>query len=67
MDMVCSSCRFANRSVTVISFSTRRLFKTSGKKAVTHPGKYVNLLVGQLDEDDLRYGASQCGAKTRKT
>jgi hypothetical protein len=24
------------------------------KKAVTHPGKYVNLLVGQLDNNDLR-------------
>ncbi len=24
------------------------------KKAMTHPGKYVNLLVGQLDDDDLR-------------
>jgi hypothetical protein len=24
------------------------------KKAMTHPGKYVDLLVGQLDDDDLR-------------
>jgi hypothetical protein len=24
------------------------------RKAVTHPGKYVNLLVGQLDDKDLR-------------
>ncbi len=24
------------------------------RKAVTHPGKYVNLLVGQLDNKDLR-------------
>jgi hypothetical protein len=24
------------------------------KKAVTHPGKYDNLLVGQLDDNDLR-------------
>jgi hypothetical protein len=24
------------------------------KKAVTHPGKYVNLLVGQLNDNDLR-------------
>jgi hypothetical protein len=24
------------------------------KTAVTHPGKYVNLLVGQLDDKDLR-------------
>ncbi len=24
------------------------------KKAVTHPSNYVNLLVGQLDDDDLR-------------
>jgi hypothetical protein len=24
------------------------------RKAVTHPGKYVNLLVGQLDDEDLR-------------
>ena len=24
------------------------------KTAVTHPGKYVNLLVGQLDDNDLR-------------
>ncbi len=24
------------------------------RKAVTHPGKYVNLLVGQLDKEDLR-------------
>ncbi len=24
------------------------------RKAVTHPGKYVNLLVGQLDNEDLR-------------
>ncbi len=24
------------------------------KKAVNHPGKYVNLLVGQLNNDDLR-------------
>jgi hypothetical protein len=22
--------------------------------AVTHPGKYVNILVGQLDDEDLR-------------
>jgi hypothetical protein len=25
-----------------------------GRKVVTHPGKYVNLLVGQLDDEDLR-------------
>ncbi len=24
------------------------------RKAMTHPGKYVNLLVGQLDDKDLR-------------
>jgi hypothetical protein len=36
------------------------------KKAVTHPGKYVNLLVGQLDDNDLRaerYKENHCNSE----
>jgi hypothetical protein len=36
----------------VISFPTS--FQDEWKMAMTHPGKYVNLLVGQLDDKDLR-------------
>jgi hypothetical protein len=35
-------------------FPDKKDLQDEWKKAVTHPGKYVNLLVGQLDEDDLR-------------
>ncbi len=35
-------------------FPNKKDLQDDWKKAVTHPGKYVNLLVGQLDDDDLR-------------
>ncbi len=41
MDMVCSSCHVAIWSITAISFPTIRIFKTSGKKTVTHPGSML--------------------------
>jgi hypothetical protein len=35
-------------------FPDKKDLQDEWKKAVTHPGKYVNLLVGQLDDEDLR-------------
>jgi hypothetical protein len=35
-------------------FSDEKDLQDEWKKAVTHPGKYVNLLVGQLNDNDLR-------------
>ncbi len=35
-------------------FPDKKDLQDKWKKAVTHPGKYVNLLVGQLDNEDLR-------------
>ncbi len=35
-------------------FPDKKDLQDEWKKAVTHPGKYVNLLVGQLDNNDLR-------------
>jgi hypothetical protein len=35
-------------------FPNKKDLQDEWKKAVTHPGKYVNLLVGQLDDNDLR-------------
>jgi hypothetical protein len=34
-------------------FCNEKDLQDEWKKAVTHPGKYVNLLVGQLKDDDL--------------
>jgi hypothetical protein len=35
-------------------FSDKKDLQDEWKKAVTHPGEYINLLVGQLDNKDLR-------------
>jgi hypothetical protein len=35
-------------------FPNKKDLQGKWKKAVTHPGKYVNLLVGQLNDNDLR-------------
>jgi hypothetical protein len=35
-------------------FPDKKDLQDKRKKAVTHPSKYVNLLVGQLNDDDLR-------------
>ncbi len=35
-------------------FSNEEDLQDEWKTAVTHPGKYINLLVGQLDNKDLR-------------
>jgi hypothetical protein len=35
-------------------FSNKKDLQDEWKKAITHPGKYVNLLVGQLNDNDLR-------------
>ncbi len=35
-------------------FPNEKDLQDKWKKAMTHPGKYVNLLVGQLDDDDVR-------------
>ncbi len=35
-------------------FPNKKDLQDEWKKAVTHPGKYVNLLVGQLNDNDLR-------------
>ncbi len=35
-------------------FPNKQDLQDKWKKAMTHPGKYVNLLVGQLDNNDLR-------------
>jgi hypothetical protein len=35
-------------------FLDEKVLQDKWKKAMTHPGKYVNLLVGQLNDDDLR-------------
>jgi hypothetical protein len=35
-------------------FPNEKDLQDEWKKAMTHPGKYVNLLVGQLNNNDLR-------------
>ncbi len=35
-------------------FPNKKDLQDEWKTAMTHPGKYVNLLVGQLDDKDLR-------------
>jgi hypothetical protein len=35
-------------------FPNKEDLQDEWKKAMTHPGKYANLLVGQLNDDDLR-------------
>jgi hypothetical protein len=35
-------------------FPDKKDLQDEWKKAVTHPSKYVNLLIGQLDDNDLR-------------